>query len=400
MKTITLTRCRKFFWWPAQRCLALPSRVLTLTNRVVLPLVAAAAIWPWAGVPAAIGLAAIVAYLQAAIAIKRNEDLANIVTTLEQVANGQLDARVAVPAHGNDAKLGIAVNTMLDGLQGLVGNLVQASSQVAGAGDQLTLAAQTLAIRSEEQASVIGNTTLAIDDVLASVRITSDMASHVDQLSQGLCDEADRSRVVVDGAVDAIGRIRTSTGEMSKALTVIDDLTFQTNILALNAAIEAARAGTAGRSFAVVAGEVRALAARTAAAATEIKNVIERSNQEVSAGVREIETVKTKIADIGQGFRNVSGQMRDVTQNNLSQSAAIGLISQGLEQLSALTQANTELVVESVGASEQLRGSAHQLDEFMQKLKGEGAGATGESVPKGASGEQLAALTPEGIEFF
>ncbi len=339
-------------------------------------------------------------YFQTAAVRQRGKRLANVLSTLEQAANGQLEARAVVSGNGDDAQLGSAVNNMLDGLQGLVSNLVEASSQVAGAGDQLTLAAQTLAIRSEEQASVIGNTTLAIDDVLASVRITSDMASHVDQLSQGLCDEADRSRVVVDGAVDAIGRIRKSTGEMSKALTVIDELTFQTNILALNAAIEAARAGTAGRSFAVVAGEVRALAAKTAAAATEIKNVIERSNHEVSAGVREIETVKTKIADIGQGFRNVSGQMRDVTQNNLSQSAAIGLISQGLEQLSALTQANTELVVESVGASEQLRGSAHQLDEFMQKLKGAGSTGGGESTPNHASGEQMAALAPEGIEFF
>jgi len=380
--------------------LALPARWLKLLAGAALPALAAAAFWPWTGVMGAAASAALMFYFQTALARQRSQQLEAILFTLDQAAGGKLEARVEVKEHGNEAKLGAAVNHMLDGLQGLVSSLVEASSQVAGAGDQLTLAAQTLAIRSEEQASVIGNTTLAIDDVLASVRITSDMASHVDQLSQGLCDEADRSRVVVDGAVDAIGRIRKSTGEMSKALTVIDELTFQTNILALNAAIEAARAGTAGRSFAVVAGEVRALAARTAAAATEIKNVIERSNQEVSAGVREIETVKTKIADIGQGFRNVSGQMRDVTQNNLSQSAAIGLISQGLEQLSALTQANTELVVESVGASEQLRGSAHQLDEFMQKLKGEPSTTTGEATAKGPRGEQLAALAPEGIEFF
>jgi methyl-accepting chemotaxis protein len=395
-----LSQWIRALWWPAEHCLALPARLLTLCSRLALPAMAAAALWPWAGLPVAAFAALLVAYLQAAAARQREQRTAEILHTLEQASNGHLEARVVVPARAADAQLGNAVNTMLDGLQALVSNLVDASSQVAGAGDQLTLAAQTLAIRSEEQASVIGNTTLAIDDVLASVRITSDMASHVDELSQGLCDEADRSRVVVDGAVDAIGRIRKSTGEMSKALTVIDELTFQTNILALNAAIEAARAGTAGRSFAVVAGEVRALAARTAAAATEIKNVIERSNQEVSAGVREIESVKTKIAGIGQGFRNVSGQMRDVTQNNLSQSAAISLFSQGLEQLSALTQANTELVVESVGASEQLRGSAHQLDEFMQKLKGEGSSNVGNAAAKSQSGEQMAALEPEGIEFF
>lgn len=395
-----LSRCLEALWWPAERCLKLPSRGLMVFTRLALPTIAAAALWPWTGWPGAVAAALVAAYFQAAAARQRKQRLTNILHTLEQASSGHLEARVLVSAKADDAQLGNAVNAMLDGLQTLVSSLVEASSQVAGAGDQLTLAAQTLAIRSEEQASVIGNTTLAIDDVLASVRITSDMASHVDELSQGLCDEADRSRVVVDGAVDAIGRIRKSTGEMSKALTVIDELTFQTNILALNAAIEAARAGTAGRSFAVVAGEVRALAARTAAAATDIKNVIERSNQEVSAGVREIESVKTKIAGIGQGFRNVSGQMRDVTQNNLSQSAAISLISQGLEQLSALTQANTELVVESVGASEQLRGSAHQLDEFMQKLKGESALTSTASAPNSASGEQLAALAPEGIEFF
>jgi methyl-accepting chemotaxis protein len=316
---------------------------------------------------------------------------ADLVSAFEALGHGQLSRRLGqgqVPA-----VLAHAFDRLAQGLERRVDEVLLASSVVQEAGDEMSMAAQSLAIRTEDQTHIIDQINQAIDDVLASVRCTSDMASGVDQMSRQLCDEAGRSSSVVATAVSAIERISRSTTQMSQHLGVIDELTFQTNILALNAAIEAARAGPAGRGFSVVATEVRALANRTADASREIKGMIERTHVEVAAGVREIDSVKQAITCIGQGFLDVSRQMRDVSGNNLAQSAAIGLVSQGLDQLLGLTRANTELVVESVAASELLRSGADDLRGAIQRL--------GDLPP-----DQAAAAPPQkldtagGIEFF
>jgi methyl-accepting chemotaxis protein len=265
----------------------------------------------------------------------------------------------------------------------------------------MAIAAQSLAIQTEDQTRVIHETNHAVNDVLVAVRRTSDMAIAVDEVSQRLCAQADSSIATADTAVRAMDRIKHSTGKMSESLSVIDGLTFQTNILALNAAVEAARAGEAGRGFAVVAGEVRALAQRTSQAAAEIKGVIEQANREVAGGVREVESVKSVIDEVSVGFRDVSQQMRDVSGNNLVQSAAITLISQGLERLADITDQNNQLVVDSVGAAEELRFSAEELHGLIARLSG-----ADHAVIERDPGRQpaLGTLTPvaaaAGVEFF
>lgn len=360
----------------------------------------AAAAWPgWLR----LGATALALLVPMAYAMRRQmawrDQQQGLSAAFAALAAGELTVRLPASASGGGAefaRLTQAFNAMAQALEQRVGEVLRASSVVQCAGDEMSMAAQTLAIRTEEQSQVIDQTNTAIEDVLASVRCTSDMATQVDESSRRLCDEADRSEQVVAAAVAAIERICRSTAEMSQHLGIIDDLTFQTNLLAVNAAIEAARAGPAGRGFAVVAGEVRALAGRTAEASREIKAMIERSNQEVSAGAREIGSVKDAIGIIGEGFRHVSVQMRDVSGNNLAQSAAVGLISQGLDQLLSLTQANTQLVVASVSASEQLRAGADDLRSAIDRLSDAG-GSDGETA---ASLVGPAAAAAEGIEFF
>lgn len=360
----------------------------------------ATAAWPWWLRLAATGVALLV---PTGCAVRRTVatqgQLQELVAAFAALGAGELGVRLpaAKGLRGSElAEVTRSFNSMAEALELRVGEVLRASSIVQRAGDEMSMAAQTLAIRTEEQSQVIDQTNTAIEDVLASVRCTSDMATQVDASSRRLCDEADRSEQVVAAAVTAVERICRSTAEMSQHLGIIDELTFQTNLLAVNAAIEAARAGPAGRGFAVVAGEVRALAGRTADASKEIKAMIERSNGEVSIGVREIGSVKEAIGVIGQGFRHVSQQMRDVSGNNLAQSAAIGLISQGLDQLLVLTQANTQLVVESVSASEQLRGGADDLRSAIERLSDGAAVEAALSAP----GAGPAAAAADGIEFF
>lgn len=360
----------------------------------------AAAGWPmWLRVM----LCAVASMVPTACAVRRSRSKAWLTDQLTQACaamrEGQLGVRLPVPSRSggaDSAEVVCSFNAMAESLEHRVGSVLRASTVVQQAGDEMSMAAQTLAIRTEEQSQVIDQTNTAIEDVLSSVRCTSDMATRVDETSRQLCDQADQGEQVVASAVASIERISRSTSEMSSHLGIIDELTFQTNLLAVNAAIEAARAGPAGRGFAVVAGEVRALAGRTAQASKEIKAMIERSNAAVSDGVREIGSVKASIGVIGEGFRHVSAQMRDVSGNNLAQSAAIGLISQGLDQLLMLTQANTQLVVESVGASEQLRGGADDLRMAIDRLR---EGACDDAATE-APGTAPLSEAAEGIEFF
>jgi methyl-accepting chemotaxis protein len=355
--------------------------------------------WHWAASAACVLAWAWVAGAAAAVAHDRQRRLLD---AMESLMAGRLQVELPVAGSRDWAHLAGRFNAMSGYLCRQIDHVVRASGHVLQAGDDMSLSAQSLAIRTEEQAGVISQTSLAIEDVLGAVRTTSDMAATVDRSSQSLCEQADASCVEVDRAVSAIGRIRQSTGLMAQALKVIDDLTFQTNILALNAAIEAARAGQAGRGFAVVAGEVRALAGRTADASRQIKQMIEQSDVEVSAGVREVESVQQLITRIGSSFRTVSQQMRDVSQSNLVQSAAIGLINQGLAQLSDITRANSQLVVASVGSAEQLRGSAHDLTTVVHAMtqgtapRAEPAVAPAVAVRREVDVAEQAA----GIEFF
>ena len=359
----------------------------------------------WLGLCASAGAGSL--YLVLSISLNTLRRVQQTCSSLESMTQGKLDVEIPVMGRDELSQLALYINAMTGSLRATVERIVRSSTEVANAGDEMSMAAQTLAIRTEDQSNVIQQTTHAVHDVLDAVRQTADMATKVDGVSNRLCEQADGSKGIVEGAVKAIERIKQSTREMTEALSIIDGLTFQTNILALNAAVEAARAGEAGRGFAVVAAEVRALAKRTAESAAEIKKIIDRSNSEVAVGVREVQSVKSVIDVVTEGFREVSQQMRDVSGNNLVQSAAVGMISQGLDQLSEITKANTELVAESVGSSENLRGSAQELKDLVGGLTGEAVS----SRPSGGGFEDFGADAEpgqapahaesiDGVEFF
>ena len=377
---------------PLLRYLLLPGMTLqsrqgfvakTIPGSIAMLLLTAMALWsgfasdahavPRAAWLAVAAFAVAVIYLNWAGLADLSGRLSKAEQAMRAMLDGDLSRRASV--HGRDelASLSRRINEIIEGMGGTLEQVVHASRGVTDAGDAMAMAAQSLAIQSEDQANVIRETTQAVEDVLESVRRTSDMANSVDQVSQNLCLQADSSNEVVQQAVEAMTRIKHSTGMMVESLTIIDGLTFQTNILALNAAIEAARAGEAGRGFAVVAGEVRALAKRTSEAADEIKRIIATANSEVRNGETAVRSVKTVIDEVTVGFRDVSGQMRDVSGNNLVQSAAITLVSQGLERLAGITESNNQLVVQSVGSSEGLRLSAEELHALISRMSRDGS---------------------------
>jgi methyl-accepting chemotaxis protein len=167
------------------------------------------------------------------------------------------------------------------------------------------------------------------------------------------------------GAMDEINEEVTSINE---AITVIDQIAFQTNILSLNAAVEAATAGEAGKGFAVVAQEVRNLASRSAEAAKEIKNIVEAATVKANAGKDITKNMLDGYKDLNIDISKTLGLINDVDSASKEQQAGIEQINDAVTRLDQQTQTNAAAALETNDiaiATEQL--SASIIDKANQK---------------------------------
>ncbi|MEX3910054.1 methyl-accepting chemotaxis protein, partial [Paraburkholderia sp. BR14319] len=140
--------------------------------------------------------------------------------------------------------------------------------------------------------------------------------------------------------VRAIGKMNSSSMQISEITAVIEGIAFQTNILALNAAVEAARAGEQGRGFAVVASEVRGLAQRSAAAAKEIKELIDSSVQAIDHAAKQASAVGVTMDAVKQAIKQVSGIVGEIAIASEQQSRGIEQVNQAVLQMDEVTQQN------------------------------------------------------------
>jgi len=158
-----------------------------------------------------------------------------------------------------------------------------------------------------------------------------------------------------------MSNIETSSEQISKIITVIDDIAFQTNLLALNAGVEAARAGEAGRGFAVVASEVRALAQRSSDAAKEINGLISESGHHVKQGVQLVDQAGGALQTIAVAVKELSMHVGEIATSSRNQSAGISEINSAVNQLDQVTQQNAAMFDETTAASHAFTSEAETL---------------------------------------
>ncbi|MBN8489095.1 MAG: HAMP domain-containing protein, partial [Burkholderiales bacterium] len=175
-------------------------------------------------------------------------------------AEGDLSARAQVPGSDEFADMARELDTMFGRLASLVGSIRSHAQQVAMTGQQMEQQSHDLASRASQQAATVEESAATLEQVSQTARSNASHVEQVDQLFHQIRDTGADGRQRMQGAVQTVEGIATTSRRVGEIVQVIDGIAFQTNILALNAAVEAARAGESGRGFAVVAGEVRALA--------------------------------------------------------------------------------------------------------------------------------------------
>jgi methyl-accepting chemotaxis protein len=304
---------------------------------------------------------ALAAYLLAGFYAAFRRDIDQLESRVVQAAEG--DFSFTLRAEGSDelAHIVNAFGDMSRRLTALIANVQSGAMHIAAISENIATGNADLSARTQQQASSLQQTAASMEQLNTTVQQHAEQTIRVNQRSLEAAGRAADGGQSVSQVVDTMSDITLASRQIEDIIAVIDGIAFQTNILALNAAVEAARAGPHGRGFAVVAAEVRALAQRSALAATDVKALIQNSLGKVHSGNRLVEQTRLSMDAIVADIRHVSDIMGDMSAASREQSGGINQINTALTHMDQITQKNAALV-------EQLATDAALLHDLVAGL--------------------------------
>ncbi len=268
------------------------------------------------------------------------------------------------------------IGSLIQGTYAVGTNVSELVAIIAKAGEQLKLhtttlssSSETLSTGSNEQAASLEETAASIEEITSAIKSTAEKANVMSNLASQAQQGANEGMKLTNKTANAMNEINTSTTAIADAITVIDQIAFQTNILSLNAAVEAATAGEAGKGFAVVAGEVRNLAARSAEAANEIKALVEQAKTKSDEGMRISEQMKDQFEDLNSKINETSQLVDDVASASSEQLSGIEQINDTVMQLDQMTQENARVSNEVNSLSIDVTNMAVHLIDTASRTK-------------------------------
>lgn len=315
------------------------------------------------------------------------------------LAQGSGDLTRRLEVNGNDdlAQISAGFNRFSSNLQDMMLQISDATQVISSSIEQLSHTAkeneQMLITHSSETDQVV----TAITQMSESARTVAESVTQSNQITDAASKEAQQSLVIVNNAVSTVTSLVNDVEKMSESITsmnrdankisevlsVIGAISEQTNLLALNAAIEAARAGEQGRGFAVVADEVRALAARTQNSTTEISDMLTKLLEGTDSVVvamdrtkQQCQTTADKTSEVSGSLNMMSSSVSDIDDLSTQIAAATEEQSTVAAELSrnmlSIREIVESLVVsgrQTVGATESLSQSNHDLEQLVSKFK-------------------------------
>ncbi len=290
-------------------------------------------------------------------------------TLAERIAGGDLTAVIEPQSQDELGRLTVAMGVMNNKLREMITQIKQSVIHVANASSDISAGNIDLSSRTEQQSAAVVETAASMEELTSTVRRNADNAREASQLAGVAAEYARSGGKIVWDVVSTMDTITESSNKITDIISVINSISFQTNILALNAAVEAARAGEQGRGFAVVAGEVRNLAQRSSQAAKEIEILIKESVQRVHLGSEMANQAGTTMEQIVSSVTNVSGIMNEISDASDEQSRGIDQIGKAVTELDSTTQQNAALVQESSAASLSLEQQAEQLAQLVSVFR-------------------------------
>lgn len=328
---------------------------------------------------------------------------------VEKVSNGDLTIEALSYKHNDEiGQLTRDFNTMTGNLRELIGHVSVSSEHVASLSEELTASAQEtsksveqIALSSQEVATgaenqaktanktneVVGEISKGMEHVADSIQAVTDAAYNANQVAakgrEVVIQTVEQMNVVQD-RVGATAQVIHSLGDKSKEIdqvvSLITEIANQTNLLALNAAIEAARAGEHGRGFAVVADEVRKLAAQSGEATEKIRSIILDIQQDtqnaviaIQEGTSAVDLGMKQVQETGDSFRSIAKMIEDVSAQSQEVSAIVQQVSSGSQNMVAMIESIAAISEQSAASSQNMAAASEEQLASMEEISSSAA---------------------------
>ncbi len=285
------------------------------------------------------------------------------------------DGNLAVDVAQNEAYYIGDFKILLESLKSIYSNLVHVirdisnvAEQVNTSAGQVAAGAQDLSQGTTEQADSVEGLVSNVTSITSQIQTSALHCKDASELVDKAADYAQEADKKMEQLITATQNIDQSSTQIITVIKTIEDIAFQTNILALNASVEAARAGTAGTGFSIVAEEVRSLAAKSAEAAQNTNDLISHSIEDVKTGTQSTDLVVSAMKIINDCIQSIKMLMDQVSAASIQQSEMIIQAEHGIKEISHVVQTNTASAKESAKVSKELSEQAHTLNNLLNRF--------------------------------
>jgi methyl-accepting chemotaxis protein len=291
------------------------------------------------------------------------------IAILQELARGNFSVTMQGHYKGDSLALKVALNETIGSVSQTLARMMSGVAQVSIGARQIAEASNGLAQGAQHQAAALEEISSSMVEIGAQAKTNAVGAEEANALVRESRRTSDRGTSEMERLTVAMNAISDSSRNISKIIKVIDEIAFQTNLLALNAAVEAARAGRHGLGFAVVAEEVRNLAARSAEAAKETAELIEGAIEKVQNGSGLVNTTNEVLHQISENSIQVTQRVAEIVSASKEQAVGVEQVNVGLHQIDNLTQQNAANTEASAAAAEELSSQAVELQRLISSFQ-------------------------------
>ena len=289
------------------------------------------------------------------------ENLDIVIKALIEFGNAKYNHKINLNLSGNIGSLVNGTRLLGDSISDVLAMVNNTANRLSSNAEDLAATSEELSASATEQAASLEETAAAIEEITSAIASTNQRTKDMTRIAKELKNTSYEDDKLAHRTGKSMEEINKATNDIVEAIAIIDQIAFQTNILSLNAAVEAATAGEAGKGFAVVAQEVRNLAARSAEAAKDIKDLVLYAQERTKEG-------KITADKMVESFNFLNQKVSEVTQNVDEVASAANEQLQGMEQINSAINQLDQATQENANGSEIVSNKAMALSEIAAQL--------------------------------